>query len=242
MTSKKPKTAEAVDQQPLGKTQLLPVILINQLFLLFVWIFGSNSDIQPIVENFALIVMCFFSLCACAENSLIRRLDFVALSWTGLFGALLEEPSLRVGFTILAASTLTQMIYVVAVLLCDKMATYENSPINLTKTRGLAQTLPEHSGILMTLLLLLSSIPGSAFFLLEDLGIATLISHSWIDAFLMLLGNILIAASMWTACSQVLYGRHPGNASFQEETGLTAFRLALGFLLVCNLGPFMWII
>lgn len=229
------------NQDVLSKTQLVPVILMNQLFLAFAWFFGNNSSMQPAIENLALLAMCFFALCACAENSLIRRLDFIALSWTGLFGALLEEPSLRVGVTILAASALTQMLYVTAVLLCCKIAIHEKAPIHLAKTRGLAHILPEHSGILMMILLLLSSIPGSAFFLLEDLGIATLISHSWTDAGLVLVGSILIAASLWTACTTVLYGAHPGKQKQQTETGLAPYRYTLGLLLVCNLLPFLWV-
>jgi phage shock protein PspC (stress-responsive transcriptional regulator) len=216
------------------------MILIGNLMVAAAGLLSMSPDARAVLQILALVVLVVMSLCAFAECQLLRRLNYAWAGWAAVFVALMQEPSMRTGALLAVGWALTQMTFLLAVLLTDKMERLERQRFVVGVSRGIVQRLPQHAGLMQVLLLLFSCVPGSAFFFIEDMGVEALLHHSWVAVGIMLGSNALIAIALWSGCTEIFLGRHTTEEGRQTESGLLPYRAAIAVLLGLNLMPFLW--
>ena len=135
---------------------------------------------------------------------------------------------------------LTQLTYLLAILLTIKMEKLSQERFVIGMSRGIVQRLPQHTGLMQVILLLLCCVPGSAFFFIEDMAIEGLLDHSWLAVCIVLFCNTLMAIGLWGAFTDIFLGRHTTEQSSSSESGLFPYRAAIGLVVGLSLMPFLW--
>lgn len=223
----------------MGRRQLI-IVLISNAMVAAAGLSTLSPGAQVVAQDLALVALAVMSLCTFVERRLLRLLNFAGAGWTAVFIALFQEPSIRPGMMLAVGWALTQMTFLLAVLLTYKMQRLEKQRFVIGVSRGIVQRLPQHTGLMQVLLLLLSCVPGSAFFFIEDMGVEGLLDHSLLAVFIVLVSNALMAIGIWSGCTDIFLGHHTAGDGRLDESGLLPYRAAIAVLLGLNLMPFLW--
>lgn len=184
----------------------------------------------------------FFALVAWQEKNLLHRLHWVWLAWGSCFVLLTraahgaEEGGLRaLSFFLLGGA---QLLFVLASRLIARLAAATRTPLFSGRISGLWIERPDAAGILLTIFLFISCSPGGAFFILEDLALASTVQLGPLAVMALVGIQLLASISLWEGFGQIFMGS--SSERHQPEAGaerLFLYRWGLLAVLVAGLCP-----